>query len=489
MKLNELIKNVGNCKVKGDANVEVSHIAYNTLSVLKDSCFVAIRGNKFDGRLFVRDAIAKGANAIVTEEEMSLPTGVTNIVVSDSRLALASISSMFFGEPSKKMSVIGVTGTNGKTTITYILEEIFRAASRNPAVIGTVSYRYGGKIIPALHTTPMSFDLQRLFSKMNECNVDICAMEVSSHALSQHRVSACHFDAAVFTNLTQEHLDFHGEMDSYFMSKAALFEDLLAKSEKKNVFAVINVDDSYGLKLVKRCPTKMVLYGFDPKADVRATKVSFDASGIRMKVETPVGAIECKTRLCGRFNAQNILAAISVAINQGVDFETISRALENTTGAPGRFELIENNRGVLAVVDYAHTPDALKNVLSNARELANGGRLIVVFGCGGDRDRSKRPVMGRVACELADISIVTSDNPRTENPMEIISEIVSGLSGLNIDYKIIEDRYQAISYAASSAKAGDVLVVAGKGHEDYQIVGDRKIHFDDREILREIFVS
>lgn len=494
MKLAELIKNIEVTKVQGSTDVDVRDVAYSTSSVESGGLFAALRGEKYDGHNFAGDAIERGASVVVSERVLDLGGRATGVVVKNSRKALAGISARFFGDPSRYMKVVGVTGTNGKTTITYLLEAIFKAAGMIPGVIGTVAYRYRDVVIPAPRTTPESSDLQRLLGEMKSAGVNACAMEVSSHALSQERVEGTSFDAAVFTNLTPEHLDYHLDMESYFAAKAVLFEKLLKRGGKSNAFAVINNDDEYGRELVLRCPVPVVLYGLGSKSDVHATDLSFDASGLRMQVRTPKGTFACSARLCGKFNALNILAAISVAFKFGIDPKIIQKALQSIESVPGRFESVENDRGVLALVDYAHTPDALGNCLSNARELVKkGGKLIAVFGCGGDRDRKKRPLMGEAAAKIADVAIVTSDNPRTENPDEIIREILPGVIKKmqpfmsDAGYAAIPDRRAAITEAVRLAKKGDVMVVAGKGHEDYQIIGTQKIHFDDREELRRLF--
>ena len=494
MKLSEIIKDVQDCTVYGSADADVRDLSYNTSSVVQGSCFVAIKGAKADGHEFIAEALKRGASVVVSEKKVEV-CGGTNVVVANTRSALAAMSASYFGNPSKAFTLVGVTGTNGKTSITYLLEAIFKEAGQRPGVIGTVSYRFGDVTEPAPHTTPESYDLQKLFMKMKESQTDFCAMEVSSHALSQGRVDGCHFDAAVFTNLTPEHLDYHGDMETYFTAKTVLFESLLAKSSKSNTFAVINADDSYGPGLAEKCPRPVVFYGFGEKASVRCEKLSFDANGLKMSVKSEFGSFECSTRLCGRFNAYNILAASAVALKMGVNTEAIRMAVVKMPVVPGRFEIVENERGIIALVDYAHTPDAIENVLTNARELLNGsGKLISVFGCGGDRDRQKRPLMGSYAAKLADVVIVTSDNPRTEDPLAIIDEIMPGvfknLGPLKDKrgYEIIPDRREAIARAVAIAKKGDVVVVAGKGHEDYQIVGTKKHHFDDREVLREMLI-
>ncbi|MFH0798902.1 MAG: UDP-N-acetylmuramoyl-L-alanyl-D-glutamate--2,6-diaminopimelate ligase [Pseudomonadota bacterium] len=494
MRLHELIREVESCELHGSADVEVCDIAYRASEAKAGSCFVAIRGTVADGHDFAADAVERGAVAVVSERPAALGGAAVNVVVKNSRQALARMSAALFGNPSKAIKLVGVTGTSGKTTTTYLLESIFESAGLKAGVIGTVEYKYGGIREIAPHTTPESYELQRLLSRMKERGVAACAMEVSSHALDQNRVDACHFDCAVFTNLTPEHLDYHADMDSYFAAKATLFEDVLSRSAKSGVFAAINAGDPRSAALADCCKAPVVLYGLDGDFDVRGTRVSSDAGGLKMRVDTPQGSFDCSSRLCGRFNAENILAAVAVAGRMGIGIDAMRAGLASAPVVPGRFEAIANSRRILALVDYAHKPDALEKVLSCARELVDGdgGRLIVVFGCGGDRDRGKRPLMGRTAARFADIAIVTSDNPRTEDPAAIIDEIMPGVKDAahplkdGRGYEVIPDRRGAIVRAVEIAKRGDVVIVAGKGHEDYQIIGTKKIPFDDREILREL---
>lgn len=491
MKLSKLINAADGCEVTGGTDVEVRDLAYSVQDVKGGSCFVAIRGRTADGHDFVPKVISQGAVAIVSERPVDVSDGVANAVVPNSRRAMAQMSSRFFGDPTGQMRLVGVTGTNGKTTITYLLEAILNAAGWNPGVIGTVSHRYAGTVEPARHTTPESVDLQRLFSKMLDSGVDSCAMEVSSHALAQDRVAACRFDCAVFTNLTPEHLDYHGQMDSYFAAKAILFEELILAGGKPEAFAVINGDDPYGREIARRCLVPKLIYGFGERSDVRGSDLRFSGEGLEMKAQTPGGTVDLRSKLCGRFNALNILAATSVAWRWGISLDVIRLAVGAVEVVPGRFEVVSKDRDVLALVDYAHTPDALENVLTHARELKGGsdGRLIAVFGCGGDRDRMKRPLMGKVVGRLADVVIVTSDNPRSEDPVAIIDEIIPGVkeeAGPLKDgrgYDVVVNRHRAIARAVDLARPGDVIVVAGKGHENYQIIGSRRLHFDDRQVL------
>ncbi len=493
MMLKDLISGVNVISTAGDRDVEIKGVAYSSSEVSMGFCFVALRGAHTDGNDFVPDALARGAAAVVTEKADCNCGGAVKVVVGDARDAMARISCAFYGNPSSEMKLVGVTGTNGKTTTTYLMESIFRSAGMNPGVIGTIEYRYGGSRFRASHTTPESVDLQKMLRDMRMIGIDACAMEVSSHALSQKRAECTSFDAAVFTNLTPEHLDYHEGMEAYFEAKAVLFERLLETEGKRSAFAAINCDDEYGMRMVKKCAAPVLKYGMGSGMDVTCDALKFNSDGIEMKVITPQGNFDCRSKLCGRFNAENILAAVSAASGLEIDLGAIAVGVESLSAVPGRFESVSNRRGILAIVDYAHTPDALENVLKNARAmLKDGGRLISVFGCGGDRDHKKRPMMGKAAGSLSDVAIVTSDNPRTENPEKIIEDILPGLSSSAAEfsgdsgYLIVEDRKEAIAKAASIARRGDILVVAGKGHEDYQIIGNQKRHFDDREVLAEI---
>lgn len=493
MKLGELIKDIDGCELHGSSDVDVCDLAYNASGVVPGGCFIAMRGAVADGHSFVKEAISRGAAVIVSEHPLEVAGGVASVVCMDVRRVMASMSARLFGDPSRSLTLIGVTGTNGKTTTTYLLEAVLFAAGRRPGVIGTVSYRFAGGEQAALHTTPQSVDLQRMLGRMREAGCDSCALEVSSHALVQGRVGGCHFDCAVFTNLSQEHLDYHGEMESYFSAKAILFETILASSAKADVFAVIGRDDAYGRELISRCPVRTISYGFSDASDVRGEGLRSDGGGIGMRVITPAGSLDCRSGLRGRFNAQNILAAIAVSAGLGISLDVVDGAIRRVGAVPGRFEVVPNRKGVLALVDYAHTPDALENILVNARDMVerDGGRLICVFGCGGDRDRKKRPLMGGAAARLADIVIITSDNPRGEDPLSIIDEVMPGVRGAasplehGKGYEAIPDRREAIGRAVGLSRPGDVIVVAGKGHENYQIVNSRRLHFDDREVLKE----
>lgn len=397
------------------------------------------------------------------------------------RAVFSRMSAKFFGDPSRELYVAGITGTNGKTTITYLLEAIFKKAKYKTGVIGTVNWRHGGTHIQAVNTTPGAYELQRLIREMANSGVKNLVMEVSSHGIEQKRVQDVEFDACIFTNLTHDHLDYHGSFKNYFKAKLKLFTELLPASRKKKRWAVINIDDEYGRKIVRLCDGAMVrllTYGFNRKADVRVEKLASSMNGNEMMIKTPWGKFECKSSLKGRFNVLNVLAAVACAGAYGINLNKIKEGIGFLRNVPGRLEEVPNKKGISIFVDYAHTPDALKNILSTLREISEG-RLITLFGCGGGRDRKKRPLMGREACMLSDMLIVTSDNPRSEKPASIIKDILKGVNGTPC--VVEEDRRKAIKRALSSAKKGDVVVIAGKGHEDYQIIGDKKLKFCDRE--------
>ncbi|MBI5048982.1 MAG: UDP-N-acetylmuramoyl-L-alanyl-D-glutamate--2,6-diaminopimelate ligase [Deltaproteobacteria bacterium] len=500
MKLSELIKYLPNKQIMGNLEIPIQGITYDSRRVSKDFLFAAIRGQHLDGSRFIPDAIKYGASAILTEEPFSA-TSAAQIVVPDAREAMAKLSSLFYGEPSQKMTLIGITGTNGKTTITYLVESIFRAAGFHAGVVGTINYRYADKIFNAPHTTPEAPDLQRVFNEMVDNNVTHCVMEVSSHSLAQKRVDGSRFIGSVFTNLTQDHLDYHKTMEEYFESKSRLFTDFVA--EEENGFSVINIDDPWGLKLNSKLKTqnsklRTIRYSLRQDAEIQPAKTLFYEKGIEAILNTSIGSVKISSPLLGEYNLQNIMAAVGIGIGLGLDRRVIENGIANLKRVNGRLERILSNDGFQAVVDYAHTGDALERVLNTLRPLTKG-RLITIFGCGGDRDRGKRPIMGEIATRLSNFTIITSDNPRSEGPMEIIKEIEGGIkngtmvqdfkvltpnSELRTVYAVIPDRREAIKAAVKMALPQDIILVAGKGHEDYQIIGSKKIPFDDTKEIR-----
>jgi UDP-N-acetylmuramoyl-L-alanyl-D-glutamate--2,6-diaminopimelate ligase len=468
----------------GPENVDVAGIAYDSRRVAPGYLFVAVEGFATDGHLFLEQAVAAGAAAVIVQQEVSLPPGVAWVRVADSRLALALAASRFYGQPSARMRLVGVTGTNGKTTTTHLIQSVYRQAGQRTGLIGTVHTLVGERELPVSHTTPESAELQRLLAEMAGEQVETVVMEVSSHALSLRRVAGCRFAAAVFTNLTRDHLDFHRDMDDYLEAKIKLFDGSGSGpgSEYAPPLAIINADDPVAEKIISRCPGRVVTYGIKSEADVRAGDVVLTARGVSFTVTSPWGGHKLTLKLTGLFNVYNALAAFAAGVAGGVDPALAVRGLEGVAGVAGRFELVDRGQDFTVVVDYAHTPDGLENILKTAREIKQG-RLITVFGCGGDRDRAKRPMMGELAARLSDLVVITSDNPRTEEPLAIIKEIEQGVirAGGAVNYRIIPDRREAIAGALRLARAGDVVMIAGKGHETYQIIGARRFPFDDRE--------
>jgi UDP-N-acetylmuramoyl-L-alanyl-D-glutamate--2,6-diaminopimelate ligase len=476
--------------------VEISSVTSDSRQVSKGTIFIATRGEKQDGHQYLAQAQESGAVVLIGETPR--PSGVTGpyIRVENAKLALARLAGEFYGNPSHGLLMVGVTGTSGKTTTTYLVEAILKAAGFVPGVIGTVNFRYKGKILESTHTTPGAVELQKLLAEMKADGVNAVVMEVSSHALKQSRVAGLAFDAAVFTNLSPEHMDFHPDMEDYYASKSILFKELTETALRcgKKPVASINLDDSYGkrlyLELQGKFPSvtqKRLGFSIEGEAEFSGSALEVDASGIRGQV----GQVRVDSPLTAQFNVANILAAISIARGLGIQPDAIARGLAGLSVVPGRLERVPNSKGLNILVDYAHKPDALEKVLKSLRAIRREHRLLTVFGCGGDRDRTKRPVMGKLAVDLSDQVWVTSDNPRTEDPAQILKEVTAG-AGSATNYKVEADRKKAIFDAIRAAKAGDIVLIAGKGHEDYQIIADpasaggtRKIHFDDREVARE----
>ncbi|MFH1009154.1 MAG: UDP-N-acetylmuramoyl-L-alanyl-D-glutamate--2,6-diaminopimelate ligase [Candidatus Latescibacterota bacterium] len=472
------VKMVGGSCVPG----EIGGIEYDSRRVKPGDLFVAIRGQRadgtpFDGHEYVSVAVDRGAAAVLLERDIEV--AATRIVVPDSRKAMARLASKFYGDPAAQLSIVGITGTNGKTTVSHLIRALFEQGGIRTGLIGTLGYFVGTDRIDAPFTTPESVALHRTLSDMVRAGQEAVVMEVSSHALALDRVYGVPFAGAVFTNLTRDHLDFHGTPERYLDAKSRLFEDLDAHS-----WAVINRDDPAGPTLMARTRASTLTYGFSEDADVRVQKECLSPRGIDLTVDTPDGALDLSLKLRGRFNGSNALAAVAVGVACGMDRAVIQEGIGSVSGVPGRFEAVDAGQGFLVLVDYAHTPDAWERVLSTARELSPG-RLIVVFGCGGDRDRGKRPEMGAVADRLADLSVVTSDNPRTEDPDAIIRQIEGGMSPGGAR-TVLVDRRDAISEALRQARSGDVVLIAGKGHESVQILGTRRVPFDDREVVREL---
>jgi UDP-N-acetylmuramoyl-L-alanyl-D-glutamate--2,6-diaminopimelate ligase len=491
VKLSELAALIPQAARIGETDAAVTGITHDSRRVKPGDLFVCIPGLKTDGHAFLADAAQHGAVAGVVERREGLNVEVPLLVVPTARAAVGPLAAAVFGQPSRSFVLVGVTGTNGKTTTTLLIEALFRAAGCRTGVIGTLGARIGDRELPGDRTTPEAPDLQSLFAQMAAEDVRAVAMEVSSHALTQDRTLGAEFDVGVFTNLTQDHLDFHGTLEAYFDAKARLFTDYPSRSTKPFA-AVLNLDDSYGQRLAALARGRIVTYGIDQEATLRATSVRAAPAGISFQVSRKGGAaVLLQLRLGGRFNVSNALAALGVADSMGLDWDRSLEALADVPGVPGRFESVDAGQEFSVIVDYAHTPDGLLNVLNAARAL-EPARLIVVFGCGGDRDRGKRPIMGQLAAELADVAVVTSDNPRSEEPAAILREIVAGFQAVpQRRAQLVEepDRRSAIAQAISMARPGDLVLIAGKGHEDYQIFADRTIHFDDREVAREVLTG
>lgn len=477
-------------------SVPIAGITGDSRKVVPGGVFVAVEGFRTDGHRYLPQALEKGASALVVQRldearEVCAGRPVSLVQVSDSRRALALCSAAFFGFPGQALAMVGVTGTNGKTTTTILVESILRAHGRSPALVGTMYTRIGGVERVAANTTPESVDLQALLAEMRDVGHDSVVMEVSSHGLALDRVLGCSFDVAVFTNLTQDHLDFHGDMEAYFQAKLALFASLGRSSTKPDsACAVLNADDPWAPRIpsVLAPGVRVLTYGTSRAADIRATAIEHHPRGVAFHLHTPAGRVELQLQLSGQFNVYNAMAAVGAALALGVPLSVVAGALQQERPVRGRFEAVRAGQDFTVVVDYAHTPDGLENVLRAAREIARG-RVILVFGCGGDRDRTKRPLMGAIAASLAHRSIVTSDNPRGEEPAAIMREIVGGWPPDGSPPSVVEDRREAIARALGEARPGDLVVIAGKGHETYQILGDRTIPFDDAEVARQLLVE
>jgi len=471
--------------VVGTPPPAVEGITADSRRVSAGDCFVAVPGFKEDARRFIPEAVDRGATLVVTEGEPVRDLAVAQVVVPSARQALARLADAYYAHPSGQLAIIGITGTNGKTTTSYLVEALLRARGGPTGVIGTVQYVVGGETLPAGQTTPEALELQAMLARMRTAGVRGVAMEVSSHALALSRVDGIDFDVAVFTNLTQDHLDFHGTLDEYGKAKRRLFE-LLAASPKPRRTAVVNADDLWGEAMVRGLDVPVLTFGLSTGALVRAVTHASSLDGIRMTVETPRGRFDVASPLIGEHNVMNLLAAAATGLGLGLDPTAIASALGVVGAVPGRFEQVRAGQPFLVIVDYAHTPDALERVLTTARKLTRG-RLGVVFGCGGDRDRGKRPIMGAIAARLADRLWITSDNPRSERPEAIIDEIMIGALGVSGDerpYVREPDRRAAITAALQWAEPGDTVLIAGKGHETYQLVGSEVRPFDDREVTR-----
>ena len=470
MDIERVIAALAPVDVLGRAPVEIADLAYDARDATAGSLFFCVPGSRADGHDFAAEAVANGAVALVVERPLELE--VPQLVVGDARRAMGVAADEFFGRPTEQLELAGVTGTNGKTTTAFLLYSVLAAGGRRPGLLGTIESRVGGERRPALRTTPEAIDLQRSFREMLDGGDRSCALEATSHGSELGRLDRVRFSALVFTNLTQDHLDFHGTIERYFDAKRRLFTE-------ERPPAAINVGDPYGRRLAEELQgrDRLVTFGFADDAELRPESLDLGPRGARFTTD----GLELETRLRGRFNVENVLGAVAAARLLGIEDDAIARGVKELRGVPGRFEAVDEGQPFAVLVDYAHTPDSLENVLRTARDLAQN-RLICVFGCGGDRDRGKRPLMGRIASELTDLAIVTSDNPRSEEPDAIIGEIVAGAAG---DVEVEPDRREAIARAIDAAQEGDVVVIAGKGHEQGQQFADRTVPFDDRDVARE----
>lgn len=499
MILRDLLSMTAPVQVQGNLDVEIVHLAYDSRTVQPGTLFFALPGTKSDGSRFVNEAIARGACAVVVPPGSTVPALTTAIYSPTPRTLLGACADRFYGHPTSQLTMVGVTGTSGKTTTTYLIEAIWQAMGWIPGVVGTINYRYRDQILSAPFTTPEAVELQALLRTMVDARVSHVVMEVSSHALAQDRVQGCQWDGALFTNLGRDHLDYHKDLDDYFAAKLRLFTEELAHSTKPHRFVALNADDAWGRKLLTYAlPGKVLTFGLDAGASISVRNVKKDFHGLQGMLRVEKDEVPFSSALIGDPHLYNIMAATTAAHALGVPLDVIAAGIRQCAGVPGRLEAVSVGQPFSVLVDYAHKPDALEKTLRSIRQLTQG-RLLTVFGCGGDRDRGKRPLMGEAAGRLSDVVVLTSDNPRTEDPHQILAEAEPGLVQAGIQkiddptkiekltrgYVVMVDRRAAIQAALAGARSGDVLVIAGKGHEDYQIVGTTKSHFDDREEVRQ----
>ena len=474
MKLKDILKGIEVLNTY-DPEIEVADVTEDSRLVKPGTLFVCIKGASFDGHSLAGKMLESGAPAVVCAKDMGLHA---QVIVRDTRAAYAKICANYFGNPADQLKLIGVTGTNGKTTTTFLIKQILENTGHKVGLVGTVQNMVGDEVYPAKYTTPDAYSLQKLFSQMVQAACDYCVMEVSSQALAQGRVSGVHFAVAAFTNLTQDHLDYHKTWENYFEAKRQLF--------KQCDVAVTNADDQYGLPIVADLPCKVYRYAVKTNdAEYVAKNVQFKNNGVDYELVTldAIGRVHCP--IPGRFSVYNSLCAVSVALTLGVDFRSVLSVIAKSSGVKGRIEVVPTGRDFTVIIDYAHSPDGLENIIASLKEIAHG-RVVTVFGCGGDRDKSKRPKMGRIAAELSDFCVVTSDNPRSESPSAIIDDILAGMQNVSTPYVVVENRKDAIRYAIEHAQKDDIILLAGKGHETYQILPTGTIHFDEREVVAEI---
>jgi UDP-N-acetylmuramoyl-L-alanyl-D-glutamate--2,6-diaminopimelate ligase len=484
VRLAKLLRGIETRAASAHGDLEILEIAYDSRQVTHGTLFVAIHGEKADGNHFVADAVGRGAAAIFSEQAKpeTLSPEFPWIQVADARKAMAISAANYYGRPAEVLKLIGVTGTNGKTTTSFLVDSILRAAGSEVGLLGTIEYRLVREILPAPNTTPESLDLQEYLARIVRAGGTHAVLEASSHALAMDRLWGCPFAVAIFTNLTRDHLDYHNTFEEYFAAKRRLFEGTGAAAPG---VGVINRDDEYGQRLAGLA-SQTLTYGLEPGADVTTRKPVLTLSGIELTAETPAGKIEIQSKLVGRPNVYNILAATATAVALGLPAEVISKGIAQLAAVPGRFQRIEAGQPFLVVVDFAHSDDALRNLLATARELNSTGRIITLFGCGGDRDRTKRPLMGEAAGRASDVVVLTSDNPRSEDPLLIINDVIVGAQRTKAKLLIEPNRQKAIEMALDEARAGDIVLLAGKGHETYQVLRDRTIEFDDRAVAQHI---
>lgn len=474
----------------GDDNIEITGMTADSRKVKEGYLFVCLPGFTVDGHDFAQKAAEQGAVAVLTERELSLPPSVVQAIVPDTRRAMALVADMFYGSPTRQMKLIGVTGTNGKTTTTHLIDRILRDQAKKTGLIGTIHMRIGDEVEEVKNTTPDVLELQHSFRRMLDIDTEYAIIEASSHALEIGRLRGCNVHTAVFTNLTQDHLDYHVTMDNYRFAKSLLFAQLGNQYDVKMMkTAVLNADDEASELFAKVTPARVVTYGIDKPSDVRAENIQITSRGTSFVVQSFAGSIEMNLQLMGKFNVYNALAATAVALAEGISLEEIKRSLEAVQGVNGRFEAVVAGQDFAVLVDYSHTPDSLENALVTVKEFAKG-RVFCVVGCGGDRDRTKRPIMAQIATKYADISVLTSDNPRSEEPAAIIADMAAGLAAVEDSrYVQIVDRREAIQYAIRHAQPNDCILIAGKGHETYQIIKDQVLPFDDREVAKEAIAA
>ncbi len=480
MKLREILKGIDIVSAKGNLDIEISGMVYDSRKIMKGNLFICVVGYAYDGHSYINDALQKGAAAFVVEKDIHIE-GRAVVRVNSSRSAMPILASNFYGNPSQKLKLIGITGTNGKTTTTYLIKSIMEVNNQKIGLLGTISTQIGDKVYVSSRTTPESLDLQSLFREMADRSIDYVVMEVSSHSLELGRVEGCNFRTGVFTNLTQDHLDFHKTILNYMNAKKKLF--YMTKGTN-----IVNIDDEHGRMIaeeIKELETPLITYGIDNKADIMAKNIDITSKGVKFTFVTPEYETELYIRIPGKFSVYNALAAASAAYAEGIRKEVIKEGLSKAGVVPGRSEIVKTDTPYTVIIDYAHTPDGLRNILASVKQYAKG-RIITLFGCGGDRDKEKRPIMGNVAGEMSDYCVITSDNPRSEEPIDIIRQAEVGIKSTGCDYICIENRRDAIKFALSMAKPDDIVLLAGKGHETYQVLKDRTIPFDERETVEEL---